>query len=47
MTKAELAAAHGTPAEFERAVWNAWDMLTPHEQRAAIEAYRARWEAAE
>lgn len=34
---------HGTPAEFARAVFNAWDMLTPLEQQDAIKKYAQEW----
>lgn len=45
--RVDLRERHGTPAEFEQAVWRAWDFLTYDEQIAGIKAYRARWEAAE
>ncbi|MET3929563.1 hypothetical protein ABIE51_001450 [Lysobacter sp. OAE881] len=48
MTKAELAEKHGTPAQFESAVWAAWAQLfiETDEAHAAIEKYNAEWERA-
>ena len=47
-TKNELREAHGTPEEFERAVWAASNDLfvTDDEARAAILKYRAEYAAA-
>jgi hypothetical protein len=41
----DLKKEHGTPAEFERAVWKACDALyiTPGEARAAIAKYKQEW----
>jgi hypothetical protein len=42
----ELKGKHGTPDEFEAAVWNAHDQLflTADEAVAAINKYRQEWE---
>lgn len=47
-TKEELRAAHGTPEEFEAAVWRAANdlFITDDEARAGIEKYRAEYAAA-
>jgi hypothetical protein len=44
----ELAAAHGTPEEFSRALWNAYGDLwiSSDEARAAIAKYRQEWKKA-
>lgn len=42
-TKAVLERAHGTPAEFAKAVRNAWDMITPQEAEAAIRKYEREY----
>ena len=50
MTKAQeqLAKDHGTPEQFEQAVWNAYAnlMIAYDEANAAIMRYRAEWAAA-
>lgn len=38
-----LTKAHGTPAEFARACWNALDMITAQEAHAAIQKYERKW----
>lgn len=45
-TQAELERNHGTPAEFEKAVRNAWDICTPLEIETAIRKYQWEWSAA-
>jgi hypothetical protein len=47
-TRAELQTAHGTPAEFEAAVWAAHAQLfvTTEEAEAAIAKYRDEWNLA-
>ena len=47
-TREELTAKHGTPKEFERAVWAAWAQLfvTTAEAEKAIVKYRDEWLAA-
>lgn len=44
----QMAMDHGTPAEFESAVWSAWSQLFIEidEARAAIAKYGEEWEAA-
>ena len=44
----ELAEKHGTPEQFEKAIWKAWDdlFITSGEADAAIKKYRAEWDAA-
>ena len=44
-TRDELTAKHGTPEEFERAVWEAYCNLfvTKDEAEAAIIKYREEW----
>ena len=44
----ELAYKHGTPEQFEKAIWKAWDdlFITSDEADAAIKKYRAEWDAA-
>ena len=50
MTQAQkiLADKHGTPEQFERAIWKAANDLTitDREAMAAIEKYRLEWEDA-
>lgn len=42
-----LAKDHGTPAEFERAVWRAvGDFISVAEAREAIAKYEAEWQEA-
>jgi hypothetical protein len=43
-----LRAAHGTPREFEAAVWRAYaDLFVTHDEAVAgIQKYRDEWEAA-
>ena len=47
-TRAELRSSHGTPEEFERAVWEAHGQLfvTTDEAVAAIGKYREEYAAA-
>jgi hypothetical protein len=44
----ELAEKHGTPEQFEKAIWKAWDdlFISSNEADAAIKKYRAEWDAA-
>lgn len=44
-SRAEQREAHGTPLQFERAVWLAWGQLacTTEEAEAAIARYKAVW----
>jgi hypothetical protein len=44
----ELAEKHGTPEQFEKAIWKAWDdlFLTSSVADAAIKRYRSEWDAA-
>jgi hypothetical protein len=44
----ELAEKHGTPEQFEKAIWKAWDylFLTSGKADAAIKRYRSEWDAA-
>lgn len=44
----ELTKAHGTPQQFEAAVWAAWAQLfvTTEEAVEGIEKYKAEWLAA-
>ncbi len=48
MTQQELTQKHGTPSEFEKAVWAAYSdlMITYDEAIAAIQKYRSEWLAA-
>jgi hypothetical protein len=48
-TKAELRSSHGTPEEFEKAVWEACNnlVITEKEAEAAIVKYRVEYTAAE
>lgn len=48
LSKTELAEKHGTPAQFEAAVWRAAEAgeITIAEARAAIEKYQAEFTAA-
>ena len=43
MTRADLAAKHGTPEEFEAAVWRAAAELDFADVRRAIDDYRREW----
>ena len=49
MTKAELREAHGTPRDFELALWAAWNQnfVSLQELQDADAKYRAEFEAAE
>lgn len=49
MNKQELQEKHGTPAQFEGAVWKAcWDLFITYEEAVkAIADYKAEWEAVE
>jgi hypothetical protein len=47
VSKRELAEKHGTPEEFERAVWGAIGEISVNEAIEAINKYRAEWEQAE
>jgi hypothetical protein len=44
----ELAEKHGTPEQFEKAIWKAWEdvFITANEANAAIQKYRAEWACA-
>jgi hypothetical protein len=42
----ELLKNHGTPLEFEAAVWNAIGVISIAEARAAVMLYRKEWEEA-
>ena len=44
----QLAERHGTPEQFEKAIWKAWDdlLITSGEADAAIKKYHAKWDAA-
>lgn len=44
-TRQQLQAQHGTPAEFELAVWKAYTdlMVTADEAAVAIHKYRQEW----
>jgi len=44
-TRAQLRARHGTPEDFEAAVW-ACEMVTDTEAERAIRRYRQQWAAA-
>jgi 3-methyladenine DNA glycosylase/8-oxoguanine DNA glycosylase len=47
MTRAEIAAKHGTPAEFEEAVWRAvGQFISVAEAQEAIERFKRDWEEA-
>ena len=50
MTKAQqrLMKKHGTPEQFEKAIWKAFDycMITKAEAVAGIAKYKAEWEEA-
>jgi hypothetical protein len=48
-TREELRSKHGTPEEFERAVWKAYAdlFITKGEADAAIAKYRVEWRVAE
>jgi hypothetical protein len=43
MNQAQLEAAHGTPAEFAKAVWRALGEISVFEAQAAIEKYEREW----
>jgi hypothetical protein len=44
----QLSEKHGTPGQFEKAIWKAWGdlFITSGEADAAIKKYRAEWDAA-
>lgn len=50
MTKKQeyLKSVHGTPEDFEKAIWTAhgYLVITENESRRAIEKYKDEWEAA-
>jgi len=48
-TKAELRVKHGTPEEFEIAVWAAWAdlFITTAEALEGIKKYKLEWDEAE
>ena len=44
----ELAEKHGTPEQFEKAIWKAWEVvfISSNEANVAIQKYRAEWAGA-
>ena len=49
MTKEELRKKHGTPQEFAKAIWTAWEdlFITRQEAIDAIHKYHDEWKVAE
>lgn len=45
VTRKALTKKHGTPAEFERAIWEAYNslMITLPEAQKAIQNYKNEW----